>query len=220
MQPSVRARSATGAWQTAGVEMREFWTFVGQARADVSGDDGWASGSAIGGALSDRLAQLPLERILAFDSCYSRAIGRADQWAVCAAAFVIWHYISDDTFSDFKAGLVGLGQDAFERVVTDPDELADHPMVRAIAAGKVDRFALSGGGIESAAPRAYERLSDDEDAFWEALENQPTDTSPEEEPTGGLWSGEFGDPDDAAQIPVRLPRLHALFASSPSGGRP
>lgn len=200
--------------------MSEFWTLVEQARVDASaGQGGSPSGSAVGAALADRLAQLSLEGILEFDGCYSRTVGRAHRWAVCAAAFVIWNYISDDAFSDFKAGLIGLGRETFEHAVADPDVLADHPTVRLIAAGQVDRFTLSGESIGSAASRAYERQTDDGDAFWDALENQPADTSRGEEADGEGWSGRFGGPDDAAQIPARLPRLHALFASSTSGGR-
>jgi hypothetical protein len=136
---------------------------------------------------------------------YLRTASRAHQWRVCASAFLIWNYISDDGFSDFKAGLVGLGQDAFERAVADPDVLADHPMVRAIAAGQVDRFALAGEAIQFAASRAYERCTDDADAFWEALDSQPAEAAGCEDRPAEPWSGRFGGPEDAARISLRLP---------------
>lgn len=147
--------------------MSEFWSLTEQARADASGDGtAWPTGATIGAALTARLAHMPLERVVEFDHCRQRAAEPAHQWTVCAAAFVIWNYLSDDAFSDFKAGLIGLGRDTFERVVTDPEVPADHPMVRAIAAGEIDRH----------------------------------------------WSGTFGSPDDTTQIPLRLPRPHALFS--------
>lgn len=195
----------------------EFWTLIEQARVDASDDHGAGpSSAAIGAALADRLSGLPPERIVEFYQRYLQTVSRADQWRVCASAFVIWNYISDDSFSDFKAGLVGLGQEAFEQVVADPDVLADHPMVRAIAAGHVGRFALAGESIQFAASTAHERCTDDADAFWEALDSQPAEAAGGEDEPGEPWSGRFGSPEDAAQIPLRLPRLHALFASQES----
>lgn len=49
--------------------------------------------------------------------------------------------------------------------MADPDALADHPLVRAIAAGQVDRFTLHGEGVQFAVSQAYERITDDADAF-------------------------------------------------------
>jgi hypothetical protein len=187
--------------------MSEFWALIEQARTDASDDGAWPSGSAVGAALVDGLAQLPPDRIVDFHHCYAETASHAHQWRVCAAAFLICDYVSDDSLSDFQAGLVGLGQDAFEQVVADPDVLADHPIVRLIAAGKIDRFTLSSEAIQFAASRVYERRTDDVDEFWEALDVPPA-TSGEVEP----WSGRFGGPEDTALIPLRLPRLHALFA--------
>jgi hypothetical protein len=126
-----------------------------------------------------------------------------------AAAFVIWDYISDDGFSDFTSGLLGLGRESFDEVVADPDALAGHPMVRAIAAG--------GEAITFAAATAYERVTGDAEGFWDAGDGRP-----DEKPLapGPPWSGRFGSPDDAAQIPVRLPRLHRLFQGEPAAGNP
>ena len=201
-----------------GVHTSEFWALMERARIDASGDNGaWPSGSAVGAALADSLVQLSPERIVEFDHCYSQTASRAHQWEVCAAAFLVGNYVSDDSFSDFKAGLVGLGQDAFEQVVAEPDALADHPIVRLIAAGKADRFALAGEAIQFAASQAYERRTGDADEFWEALEAQP-DTNGEDT-SGEAWSGRFGGPEDAAQIPLRLPRLHALFTHPEADGR-
>lgn len=131
---------------------------------------------------------------------------------LCAAAFVIWGYISDDGFNDFKAGLVGLGRDTFERVVADADTLADLPPVQAAAAGRSDRIVLAAEAIDSAAATAYGRRTGDDDAFWDVLDSLPPDDDEYGPRTGERWSGRFGSPEDAARIPVRLPRLHDLFA--------
>ena len=192
----------------------EFWTLIERARADVGNHGGFPSGAAIGAALAERLAQMPLERIVAFDVRRTRVVGRADQWGVCAATFVVWKYLSDDTFSDFKAGLLGLGQNAFERVVDSADALADVPVIQAIAAGQLDPFAVSGGAIDAAAAEAYERRTGDADAFWEALQALPANAWNEAPSPAEPWSGKFGSPEDAERIPVELPRLHALFNSA------
>lgn len=138
-------------------------------------------------------------------------VGRADQWGVCAATFVVWKYVSDDTFSDFKAGLLGFGQDAFERVVDSPDALADLPAIQAIAAGQLDPFAINGEAIDAAAAVAYERRTADADAFWDALHAVPAEAWNEESPPAVRWSGRFGSPGDVERIPGELSRLHALF---------
>jgi hypothetical protein len=93
------------------------------------------------------------------------------------------------------------------------------PVVRAIAAGRIDPFALAADAIQFAASRAFEQGSNDADAFWDALEARPAAPDEEEQPAGMRWSGRFGGADDRAQIPQRLPRLHALFAERASAER-
>jgi hypothetical protein len=88
----------------------------------------------------------------------------------CAAAFVIRGYISDDGFSDFKAGLAGLGRDTFERAVVDADALAELPLIQAAAAGQTERFVLAAEAIQHAASQAYERRTGDAEAFGDALD--------------------------------------------------
>jgi hypothetical protein len=188
-----------------------------QARHDAVGDGGLCIGAAVGDALTERLTPMPLEQIVAFYVRYQRTVGRAHQWELCAAAFIIMDYLSDDTFSDFKAGLVGLGRDAFERIVTMPDALADLPIVQAIAAGHLDRMAVNAEEIHFAAAHAYERRTHDPDAFGQALDDLPAATWTDDAMLDAAWSGRFGSAEDSEQIPLRLPRLHTLF--DPKSGR-
>jgi hypothetical protein len=204
------------------VRANEFWDLIELARTDAaSGGVAWPSGSAIGAALVERLAPLSLDQIVEFRLGFTRTLRRADQWKLCAAAFVIWGYISDDGFGDFKAGLIGLGRDTFERAVIDADTLADLPLIRAAAAGRTERFVLTAEAIHYAAAEAYARHIGDAEAFWDALDNVPTGDDEgdegDERGAGERWSGRFGSPEDAARIPVQLPRLHALFAPRDSG---
>lgn len=194
------------------MDVSEFWSLVEQARDEASGGGGWPSGAVVGQALAARLAQEPVERIVRFHRCFEGVVARAHRWELCAAAYVIWGYISDDAFGDFKAGLVGLGREAFEQAVADADALAGQPVVQAIATGRIDRFALAAEAVQFAASQAFEQCCGDAEAFWEALAAGPGDIGDAAElPPGVPWSGRFGSLEGLARIPHRLPRLLALF---------
>jgi hypothetical protein len=159
-------------------------------------------------AVLDHLSALPAEEILAFDDRFSCLRNAVYRWDVWAAAYLIGGGCSDDRFSDFTAGLVALGRDWYERAAACPDTLAEHPAVRiAAAAGNQDVIIDEGFNFVSCA--AYERLTGDSDAFWEAREAYPrahTTTQGED----GVGMGESFDFGDAQQMRRRLPRLAAL----------
>jgi hypothetical protein len=192
----------------------DFWQIVELARSDAGVTDDRLSGDAVATALTERLAALPLDEILDFDEQYHEVIRRLQQWELCAACFLITGYISDDTFTDFKAGVIAMGRNAFERIAADPDAaLAEHPTVVNIAAGQLKRTVLNGERLQSAASRAYTRLSDDDDeAFWDAAharqEGRPR------QPRSTDWDGRFGAPGDREMLPARVPRLAAMFPLS------
>ncbi len=54
-------------------------------------------------------------------------------WPVWGAAYLVEGGCSDDAFMDFRDGLVLAGRATFERTLADPDTLADHPVVAAMA---------------------------------------------------------------------------------------
>ena len=96
-----------------------FWEVVERARsvagpaADQARRDGQPS--AVTEALVTELARLSLPQIVAFDQVFDDVITRVDTWDTCAACWIIeYGLLSDDGFSDFRAGLVGLGRTAFE----------------------------------------------------------------------------------------------------------
>lgn len=115
--------------------------------------------------------------------------------------------------------LAGLGRDAYEAAIADPDSLADIPEVRRLAD----------------LPRPW----DDEDfPEWESLEYVAVDVGDQRNDIDGdirdVVSGERGvhlrrDPDpanlewriDDAELPQRYPRLWALFGEhfTLDGGR-
>ncbi|MFI5926457.1 DUF4240 domain-containing protein [Micromonospora sp. NPDC051543] len=190
----------------------EFWSVVERARAAA----GVAAGqpqrdgqpSAVADALVTELTRLPLSHIVAFDQVFGEVADRADNWDLCAACWIIeYGFLSDDGFSDFQAGLVGLGRDAFESTVRAPDSLADHPAVRLISASEGSHLWIGDEALLFAPEAAYERLAGDSEAFWEAVAAaQPAADVASAEPAEERW-----DLTDENEWRRRLPRLFELF---------
>lgn len=207
---------------TVVVEIDEFWQIVDQARDDAGVTTGPFDDAAVAEALVARLMVLSRDEILDFDDLLSDVIARLDSWKVAVACQLITGYISDDFFSSFRAGLVGLGRRTVEQIFADPDSLAGHPVIVDIAEGRCERMSLDSEGLLFAASSAYARISDgDDDAFWQALDARQ----------GAVGSGEVlrrdWEPgaDDAERVPERLPRLSALltpgrWASEPKPAKP
>jgi len=185
------------------MQMVDFWRLVDEARRGADGND--RLGHQIAANLRARLTASSLEEILDFQRCFSRAHCRAFQWALWAAAELMWGYTSDDTFTGFRAGLIGLGREAFERIVVDPDTLADQPLVQRIARGEIQSDVLYMEVLESVASRAYEQVTGDHEAFWDAIGRRNAPDDDEESP------GERFDLNDSAEVRRRLPRMSALF---------
>jgi len=193
-------------WQTAPMQMADFWQLVDEARRDVGVSN--TLGSDIAAILGARLTASTPDEILDFDRCFRRAHSRAFQWNLWAAAERMWGFCSDDTFSGFRAGLIGLGHDAFERIVTDPDALADHPLIQRIARGEVESEVLYMEPLEHVAAQAYARVTGDDDSFWDVVQQRDAQDADDERSPGERF-----DLGDAAEVRRRLPKLSALFPS-------
>ena len=210
------ASAPLGVWILGCVDIDGFWWVVESARvaagsdADRARTDGRSS--VVAGALVAELVRLPGADIIAFDDLFSEVRAQADLWNGCAACWIIEHgFLSDDGFSDFRAGLVALGRSAFEAAVNDFDSLARHPAVREISASLGTDLWIGDERLLSAAPSAYEQLTGDADAFWDASEAagtnaaQPTETA---KPADERW-----DLRSEAEWSSRLPALRKLFAA-------
>jgi len=73
----------------------------------------------------DHLATLQPNHIAEFDQHFSTMLRRAYRQDLWGAAFLMLGGCSDDGFRDFRAELIGRGRAVFERVVKQPDCLAD-----------------------------------------------------------------------------------------------
>lgn len=186
------------------MEIEEFWALIESAR---TGD------KAFDEALVDRLAAGSTDTILEFEERFEELDSAVYRWDVWGAAYLIGGGCSDDSFMDFRAGLIALGRDWYERAAQSPDSLADHPAVIAgVPAADRDDRPVFYEVVGYTAPRAFERLNGDECGFYEAWDLYRTARNVPESPT------DMGEdfPFTADELRRRLPRLAALYLGEPA----
>jgi hypothetical protein len=182
------------------VDIGTFWDIIETARASAGRDRPCHE------SLTDHLAALTEDDILEYRERFEKmhdALYRYDLWA---AAYLIRGGCSDDSFIDFRAGLIAQGRDWYELAMTSPDSLADHPAVAGAGHPLADN-PLFYEEVNYAASCAFERVSGDEDAFWDALKERGPRVSVE-------LMGEDFDFDDDQEMRRRLPRLSARYLST------
>ncbi len=82
------------------------------------------------GTLRRWLVAMKPKQIAAFDRHFSAAMTRAYRHDLWGAAFLLLGGCSDDSFLDFRAALLLRGKSVFDRVLENPDALADHTDVQ------------------------------------------------------------------------------------------
>lgn len=75
--------------------------------------------------LERELTRLEPAEVVSFEEHFRRCDARAYSWDLWAAAYVMNGGCGDSGFSDFRATLISMGRDVFERALADPDTLAD-----------------------------------------------------------------------------------------------
>lgn len=201
-----------GLWvprRTVRVMDREtFWSVVETARerAGASADDRGAKDDPLPGALTDLLVErLTADEILAFVDVAGDVVNDAYAWPVWGAAYLVEGGCSDDAFMDFRDGLVLAGRETFEHTLADPDTLADHPVVAAMADGGSSWFGFE--SLDSLVGDAWSRATGEDDEAYHAARERTSSGRALAEPAGEQW--DFDDDEENAR---RLPRLTALFA--------
>ncbi|MFF4371346.1 DUF4240 domain-containing protein [Streptomyces sp. NPDC001594] len=169
----------------------QFWALIEAARSRAS------DGEDVVRLATWQLATYPAEEIVAAEQVLWDLLAESYTNPLWAAAYVINGGCSDDGFDYFRGWLVTQGREVFERVLTDPDALAELPAVQASAA--------EGSDLECEAT-----LGMVWDAHITATGEQLPDGSftiryPGLDPA---WNFDFNDHDEMAR---RLPRLTALF---------
>ena len=185
-----------------------FWSVIEAARA------GGPDGKPFDEALVDLLAALSKEDILEFQTRFDEIHDAVYRWDVWAAAYLIGGGCSDDSFIDFRAGLIALGREWYEGAAADPDSLAEHPaVIEAVADG--DYEALFYEEVNYVASTAFERVAAVGEDFYEEWKRHRSAQG--ESGDGGLGAGSEADMgedfdfDDAEEMSRRLPRLAALY---------
>ncbi|WP_044205610.1 DUF4240 domain-containing protein [Flammeovirga sp. OC4] len=71
----------------------------------------------------EELEKLSLEEIKKFEFDFRRYIIQADDFKIIAAQKIIEGFVSDDSYLYFRSWLIGLGKNAFFKILKDPDYL-------------------------------------------------------------------------------------------------
>ncbi|WP_431951498.1 DUF4240 domain-containing protein [Actinacidiphila sp. bgisy167] len=184
------------------MDIDRFWSLIASARSTAA-----TSGEPFDEVLADLLTGLPAPEILAYAERFDALHDALYRWDVWAAAYLVGGGCSDDSFIDFRAGVIAQGRAWYERVAAAPDSLAGHPAVVAAArAGSDD--ALFHEEVDYVAAEAFERITGDRDAFYTAwAAHRPGDARATAEPD----MGEDFDFDDPTEMHRRLPRLAGLY---------
>lgn len=163
-----------------------FWGIVDEACGKAPDVQEWDA------RLADALRRLPPGEIIEWDRIFGRLMARAYTNDLWGAAYLINGGASDDGFYYFRCWLIGLGRDAYEAAVADPDSLAD-----VVDPGDGDLHEAETYG---AARQAWMDVAgaDEDDAYPEPRE--PEDL------VGDDW-----DFDDDAEVRRRLPHLAAMY---------
>lgn len=74
--------------------------------------------------LHDLLSKLSQQELDSFTDHFDQADAYAYSWPLWAAAYILNGGCSDDSFSDFRATLISMGQTTFENALRDPETLA------------------------------------------------------------------------------------------------
>ncbi|MEW2287458.1 DUF4240 domain-containing protein [Streptomyces sp. NPDC047841] len=172
---------------------QRFWQLIAAARAQARDPD---DAGEVAGRATALLATRPAEEIVAAQQVLWDLMAGSYTTPLWAAAYVINGGCSDDGFDYFRGWLIAQGREVFDRVVADPDALAEVPVVRASAADGIDLDCEEALGIAWNAHLVATGTRLPGDAF--------TIRYPEPDPA---WDFDFGD---RGEMTRRLPRLAAL----------
>ncbi|WP_407841276.1 DUF4240 domain-containing protein [Streptomyces sp. DSM 116496] len=188
------------------MDIDAFWGIIEAARVGAA-----EAGEPFDEVLVKHLAERPCQEILEYAERFDEAHDALYRWDVWAAGYLIGGGCSDDSFIDFRAGVIALGRVWYQRVNTAPDSLAAHPDAIQAANLRDRSEVLFYEDVNYAASGAFARITGDEDAFYEAWSSfRGADTQDD----GVVDMGEDFDFDDDGEMSRRLPRLAALFLST------
>jgi len=144
--------------------------------------------------LTELLIPYSAEDIIAFEHILREKIEEASTWPIMAATFVVCSFISDDTYEDFRAWIVGQGKEHFYKILADPNVICDILLPK-------EARDLGGEYMLFVAANAWlEKLDkDNEDEFYELIDH------PEEKVIEQRW------PETKEEYRKLFPRLYDTF---------
>ena len=170
------------------MEWKQFWRVI---------DDAYRpNGAEHFESLKARLAQLPVEELIRFQTRFDELMDAANLIDLWGAATLVNGGCSDDGFHDFRAWLIGRGRHVYEAALKNPDTLAD----------VLDGEPVDGFGLDVAAVRVYEETTGKDD-FFDQLDRAEAGLPPPP-PEGVDW-----DFEDAGEMQRRFPRLYRLYSA-------
>ncbi|MGW1995234.1 DUF4240 domain-containing protein [Embleya sp. NPDC001921] len=187
------------------METNEFWQVIDTVRSVGTDNQPFAE------RLVDALAARTPSDVFAYERRFTELHDAAYRWDLWAAAYLIAGGCSDDSFIDFRAGLIAQGQDWYEKALANPDNLAEHPVL-ASPEGTDAEEVLFYEEVTYAAPHAFARIvgaGEDFHAAYDAWKQAVAPTA--DSGPGPRDMGEDFDFDDDGEMHRRLPRLAALY---------
>jgi hypothetical protein len=174
---------------------QHFWTLIGTTTAFESDPERQLA------ALHAALAKLSIDEIEAYESVFDAMMKRSYAWDLWGAAYVVHGGASDDGFEYFRCWLISKGQGVFEKVIADPDSLADMLAPKIEGVLEFEEFAYVARDVwgEKAGRPGREMPN----AAWMAY--------PGREPSGTRFE------EDAADLAKRYPKLWRRFGTNPLG---
>ena len=166
------------------MKTNDFWRLIEDAHVNAKGNSEQQYR-----LIDEQLGNSPASEIIDFETILKEQLRRADQFKMMEAAFIVASYVSDDTFEDFRAWLISLGKEKFERALDDPESIAD-------LLTREQALEITGDGLVTAAFMAYKKVTKTED-LYEHVEMQPDPEYP------------FDWPETIEQYQAKYPRLFA-----------
>jgi hypothetical protein len=164
---------------------QRFWALIGATTAFESDPERQLA------ALHAALRKLSIDEIEAYEAAFDAQMMRSYSWDLWGAAYVIDGGASDDGFEYFRCWLISKGQRIFDKVMADPDSLADILAPKIDGVLEFEEFAYVARKVWS--EKAGRPGSEMPNAAWMAY--------PGREPSGTRFE------EDAAYLAKRYPKL-------------
>ncbi len=172
---------------------QRFWALIGTTTAIESDPERQVT------ALLTALRKLSIDEIEAYEATFDAQMKRSYSWDLWGAAYVVHGGASDDGFEYFRCWLISKGQHVFEKVMADPDSLADMLAAKIEGVLEFEEFAYVARKVWG--EKVGRPGSEMPNAAWMAY--------PGSEPCGTKFD------EDAVYLAKRYPKLWHRFGTNP-----